>query len=93
MNNMKMINWVNDLQFLTRILTKFIVYQRRLLLISSLLMVLYTEISDQTFLFMKMIAEFSNANKGKEIEQRIKKDMSKKQLSGSTLLFRQGAMS
>ena len=29
-----------------------IVYQRRLLLISSLLMVLYTEISDQTFLYI-----------------------------------------
>ena len=29
-----------------------LVYQRRLLLISSLLMVLYTEISDQTFLYI-----------------------------------------
>ena len=32
--------------------TTGIVYQRRLLLISSLLMVLYTEISDQTFLYI-----------------------------------------
>ena len=46
---------------------------------------------------MKMIstwlAEFSNANKRKEIEQHIKKNMTKKQLSSSTFLFRQGAMS
>ena len=33
-------------------LVHYIVYQRRLLQISSLLMVLYTEISDQTFLYI-----------------------------------------